>query len=315
MEMNKISSKKENIFFRPLHNGDLDLLSVEILSLHFICTIMAIMRRRPWALVILAILHFLAPIGNVVLNAIISEKDILEYFVMAMSPEYLAANWIIVVAPLVAGAAIYACKKWSFYVYMFAITTLFVFSYAGYLSKSESIGLFPVLFVYVVNIFVVSYFLIPAVRNIYFDRRLRWWEIQARYKCQFKCVWKMPKQDSGYSGRIENISENGLFVKSDEWPQDHAEIDIVLPFDQGLVAHFKGQVILHKRADADGFGVKFIHNKETRRFAKNIIADLEEQGMRISAIDGRPEDSFTFWVRTLVTTGKGLLPNKEKTSQ
>lgn len=268
------------------------------------------MRKRPWALVILAILHFLAPFGNVAFNAIITGKKVSSYFIYAMSPEYLAANWIMFVAPIVAGVAIYACKKWSFYIYLMALLSLFIFSYSGYMSKAGSISLVPVIFVYLVNIMVVGYFLIPAVRNVYFDRRLRWWEIQARYKCDFKCHYT-DNYGKSQAAKIGNISENGCFVKSDELPEDEAIIVIILPFNDCVEMSFEGEVIVHNRVDAIGFGVKFNHSKETRKMAKKLIADLDAKGMKISRLDSRPEDSFSYWVRTLLTTGKGFLPKKE----
>ena len=270
------------------------------------------MRRRPWSLVILAILHFLAPIGNLILNALIVQESVLKYFVRAMSPEYLGQNWVIVVAPVVAGVSIYSCKKWSYYVYLFAITLLFIFSYTGYLSKSEAIGFFPILLVYIVNISVVSFFLLPAVRSIYFDRRMRWWEIQPRYKCNFQCEFTNLKGGESKLGQVGNISANGLFLRADEMPEDQDEIVVELPFDEGINLRFKGRVIVHNRVDAVGFGVQFIHTKESRAAAKELIDDLEIKGMRISTLDGRPEDSFTYWLRTLLTTGKGIIPSKKE---
>ncbi len=273
------------------------------------------MRRRPWSLILLAILHFLAPIGNIIFNALIVNRNVFDYLVYALSPEYLIRNWVIVVAPIIAGYSIYACKKWSFYVYLFSITALFVFSYTGYLSKAESISLFPIIAVYVVNIIVVSYFLIPAVRNIYFDRRMRWWEIQPRYKCNFKCTWSQVGRDTPVEGEVGNISENGLFVKSNEMPSDNSEIQIHLPTTSTQAQEgFRGEAIIHNRSDAVGFGVKFVHTKESKALAKEIVQDLEKKGMRISTLDGRPEDSFSYWLRTLLTTGKGLVPKKETSS-
>lgn len=268
------------------------------------------MRRRPWTLIILAILHFLAPLGNVVFNAIISDKNIFNYLVFAFSPEYLVRNWMIIVAPLVAGVSIYACKRWSFYVYLVSITGLFIFSYNGYLSKAESISLLPVLAVYLVNIAVVSYFLFPAVRSIYFDRRMRWWEIQPRYKCNFKCTWTEEGKQIPVEGEVGNFSANGLFLKSDEMPSDNSNVKINLPFNN-MAIQFSGEAIIHNRSDAVGFGVKFLHDKESKAWAKDLVQDLESLGMRISTLDGRPEDSFSYWLRTLLTTGKGLVPKKD----
>jgi len=270
------------------------------------------MRQRPWTLVILAALHFLAPIGNIIFNAVISNRNIMNYFIFAMSPEYLSNNWILLIAPVIAGYAIYTCKRWSFYVYLVAITALFLVSYLGYASKSEAIGLFPLILVYLVNIVVVSYFLIPAIRNIYFDRRMRWWEVQARYKCNFKCTWSSLDGSQKVQGLIGNISENGLFLKSDELPEDNQCVIIDLPFNYGMDVQFSGAVILHDRVDAVGFGIKFNHSPETYNVVRKIVLDLEKKGMRISVMAGRTEDSFSYWLRTFLTTGKGLFPKNQK---
>ena len=96
------------------------------------------MRRKPWAIVILALIHFFAPIGNIFFNALVTGRDIATYFSTAMTWQYLSYNWVILLAPIVAGYAIYACKKWSFYLYFVAITGLFVSSYIGFLSKADT---------------------------------------------------------------------------------------------------------------------------------------------------------------------------------
>jgi len=271
-----------------------------------------VMRRRPWPLITLALLHFIAPLGNIVVNALLMKKEVVSYFVNALSPHYFSLNWPIIVAPLVAGYAIYACQKWSFYVYLASLTSLFIFSYTGYMSKANSISLWAVLLIYFVNVAVVAYFLLPAVRNIYFDRRLRWWEIQARYRSFYKCKWKPAGSAQDWSGVIGNFSENGLFLQAADLPEDKQKIEISIPFNSETILHFVGESIIHNRADALGFGVKFEHTRESLKAAKKIVEDLEAQGMRINNLMDRPEDTFSYWFRTLVTTGKGLLPKKEK---
>ena len=272
----------------------------------------AYMRRRPWPLVTLALLHFLAPIGNIVMNAVLTKKDVVGYLVSAFSPHNFALNWPIIVAPVVAGYAIYACQKWSFYVYLLSLTTLFIFSYSGYMSKADSISLWAVLLIYLINVAVVAYFLLPAVRNIYFDRRLRWWEIQARYRCFYKCKWKPVGSTQESAGVIGNFSENGLFLQVADFPEDKQKIEIIIPLSPENQMRFEGESIIHNRADALGFGVKFEHTRESLKAAKKMVQDLEAQGMRITNLMDRPEDSFSYWLRTLVTTGKGLLPRKDK---
>lgn len=268
------------------------------------------MRRRPWILIVLAVLHFLAPIGNIIFNAKLLGRDVLSYFVYALSPEYFLTNWVILVAPVMAGVSIYACKRWSFFVYLIAITTLFIFSFQAYEAKSQTIGWVPIVVVYLINIFIVSYFLLPAVRNIYFDRRMRWWEIQPRYRCDFKGGWKSAETQSE-SGQTVNISINGLFMKDIELPKDKQPIQVHF-FYEGQKISMDGEAIIHRRVDALGFGVQFVQTAETKKQMQKIVRDLEQKGHRLTQLDARPEDSFSFWLRTLLTTGRGLIPKKEK---
>ena len=267
------------------------------------------MKQRPWALIVLSALHLAAPIGNIALNALISNHNVFSYFMLAFKPEYLLRNWFIFICPIVAGLAIYACKKWSFFVYLLAITILFVFSYTGYLSKAESISIVPVLLVYLINISVVSYFLLPAVREVYFNPRLRWWESLRRYRCDFNCVWNKEGEEKSFDGKIGNFSMNGLFLKSSNFPEDGIGIQVQL--DKGdRKPVFTGQVVHHGQQNAVGFGVKFCHNKESQEEAKNIVDELEKQGFKISRLTY--EDSFVFWIKNLLTTGRGIIPRKDK---
>ena len=269
------------------------------------------MHQRPWPLILLAGLHFLAPIGNVIFNAIIKNENVLKYLIHAISPTYIMDNWVLIFCPLLAGYAIYACKKWSFYVYLVAIGSVFLFSIGSYLGNSNPVSILALVFVFIINVLVVSYVLLPAVRNIYFDRRMRWWEIQPRFKCHYQCDFVVLSDNSQFSGVIGNISENGLFIRADELPEDQSEISIEWTFKDGMPLRFKGKVIIHDRVDAVGFGVQFIHSSESQAAAKELVKDLETKGMRISPFEGRPEDRFTFWLRNFLTTGKGLFPKSK----
>lgn len=267
------------------------------------------MKQRPWVLVVLAALHAFAPIGNIAFNAILMKRNILDYFVYAAQVEYLQRNWFVIVGPLVAGFAIYACKKWSFFVYLIAITMLFFFSYNGYMSKADSISIIPVIFVYLVNVVIVSYFLLPAVREIYFDPRLRWWESQPRYRCDYESSWSDGGQ--GAKGVVGNFSINGLFLKSDHFPEDGTQIQVTIKTDNGEKS-FSGQTIHHGRQNAVGFGVQFAHTKDSTQAAKTIVSHLEEKGMRITQRDPGNEDSFIYWAKNLFTTGSGIIPKKDR---
>ncbi|MCB0377773.1 MAG: PilZ domain-containing protein [Bdellovibrionales bacterium] len=267
------------------------------------------MRRKPWSIIVLAFLHIVAPIGNIAFNAILTKKPLAQYFAMAFSWAYLQVNWYVFVLPIVAGIAIYMCKKSSFYIYLVAISALFVFSYSGYLSKAGTISLLPVIAVYLVNIGVVAFFMMPAVREIYFNPRLRWWESKPRYACDLRCFFGV--NNKSQEGEIRNFSENGLFLKAEHLPADGDVIQIEIPNQGGYHGTFEGRVIHHGDQNRIGCGIEFNHNKQSSAQAKAIVGELHKQGRMLQ---GRvlAEDSFSYWLKSLLTSGKGFMPRRDK---
>jgi hypothetical protein len=259
--------------------------------------------------VVLAVLHFLAPVGNIVLNALMQGESLGRYLVFAFSPYYLSRNWPIVLAPIVAGAAIYACKRWSYYVFLLAMSGLVIFSSMSYWSKADIVSIWFFLGVCLCNILLVSYFLIPAVREVYFNRRMRWWETQTRYRTNFRCQWRELNTAEMKPGIVANFSESGLFLKSDLHPQDREAIHIEIPFNQGVVS-FAGVAVIHNRSDALGFGVHFLHTPESLQHARSMVADFAKKGFAETGGPLRPEERFTYWVRTLITSGRGWIPGQ-----
>lgn len=269
------------------------------------------MRRRPWILVILALLHILAPIGNQIMNAYWAHMPVLRYIQMALKPHNLSRHWIHFVAPIVAGIAIYACKRWSFIVYFIAMYFLFIASYHGYIERSLTIDATSLLVVYVINISVVAYFLIPAVRSIYFDPRLRWWETSPRYKADFVCQFLDEKNP--FQGQIANFSIGGIFLKSAHIPQDGATIETHFSYE-GVNYVFQGQVIRHNSQNAIGFGVKFIPTPLSQKSAKSLAKILRDKGHELTGRTLTQEDSFMYWLTSLVKTGRGIVPEVKKKS-
>jgi len=269
------------------------------------------MHKRPWSLIVLAVLNILAPIFNVALNALYMDVGVGSYFTAALSIKYLSLNWPIVFLPLVCGFAIYACKKWSFFVYLVALAGLLFFSYEGYLSKSSDLGVLPLFLVYGVNILAVAFVLIPEVREIYFNPRLRWWEMSPRYLADFDCVFRSKGDEAEkQKGLVGNFSVGGLFLQAEDFPADNSQVSVEF-LSNGNKVIFNGRVILHRHQDSVGFGVEFLHSSESKTVAKKICASLEKNGCRIESRFRRPEnDTFTAWLYTLLTTGKGLIPTK-----
>ena len=263
------------------------------------------MNRRPWPIVLLAFFHLLAPIVNIALNAMYSHKSVLSHFAIALSWPYLVTNWGTILIPVLCAWAIYSCKRWSFYLYFALLGVLFYLNYQGYMSKSDSFSLVPLFIVYTINLLVVTYFLVPAVRNIYFNPRLRWWEQNSRYSSNFSCTFEI--NGKKYPGHISNLSLGGLFIKTDDYPADYAYLLTTFEEDNNTYS-FRGRAILHYHQEKVGFGVEFIHTPQSFVQAKKICSHLETQGNLIERDSKNQEDSLWGWAKKAFTSGKGFFP-------
>lgn len=270
------------------------------------------MRHRPWPLIILAILHILSPLVNVLMSGWFQGISMAEAFKRALDPTILSHNALIMILPVIAGFAIYACKKWSFYLYLLCMAGMFFAIHKDLVGLVGPMFMLDILIIYMVNIFIVVYFLIPQVRKIYFDKKMRWWENKPRYSFQQPCHFKKINSDktNAYQGDILDISEGGLFLKSDVLKPGSENIEITFRF-MDYDYHFVGRTIFHDRTDIIGFGVEFEHTPTSKNDAKKIVNHLKEQGAETRS-KPRYEDTFQYWLKNLLKTGNGLVPKTTK---
>jgi hypothetical protein len=264
------------------------------------------MKRKPWSLILLAILYCLSPLGNIVANAFWAPMPALIYIRYAFQWPNMVRNWPEFIFPLIAAAAIYLCRRWSFYIYIVAMMSLLISSYIGYHGRMVAKPL-QLVVVYLINIVLVAYFLIPRVRRVYFDPRLRWWEADRRFRFDHEAT--VIAGQNRFSGLIGNISKSGLFMKSQQFPQDREQVLVEFTF-QDTSYQFSGGAILHASQSLVGFGLKFTHTPQTAKKIKILIQALEQEGRLIGSRLPSEEDRFLFWVKNLIKTGNGLLPDK-----
>jgi hypothetical protein len=272
------------------------------------------MRKRPWILVVLALVHIVAPIGNLIINAHWARVPFFHYVHLFFQPANFAKQWIHVVIPILAGIAIYLCRRWSFWFYLLCMCTLFVASYLGYQQRVGSVSLLGLISVFVINIVLVGYFLVPAVRQVYLDPRLRWWQTKPRYRADIPAQFSEIEGEATLEpGQVINFSEGGLFIKARHLPDDHSVIRVQFHYDNADY-EFKGTVIHHQHRKAMGFGVQFLEDGEEKSAAKQVTHSLHANGLLMVDRQYSADDDFTVWLKRLVKTGKGLLPEFTKKS-
>jgi hypothetical protein len=264
------------------------------------------MKRKPWPLVILAILHFLAPVGNIIVNSLYINVSISTY----IHALYLSDEWIktliFLLAPILGGILIYICKRWSYYLYLSLMVVPCVYGYFFWLRQpSFELALYLIL-AYLINLTMVVYFMLPQVRQVYFDPRLRWWETKPRFEVEVDT--EIFIQDQVAKGYIKNISEGGVFV----------ETSLVLKVTDNIRINFKykdtnymfnGNVVFIKNLDVQkGYGIKLVLNDTDIKNLKKLINIVSEESLiMVHRIPG-DEDTFEYWIKKLFNQKKGLLP-------
>lgn len=266
------------------------------------------MKHKPWPLIVLAVLHFLAPFGNIISNSLLLDVSILTYTRALLSSSEWLKIFIFMFAPILGGLLIYICKKWSYYLYLsLMLVPLFYCYFYWTQHPSLKVGLY-LFVIYPANLLMVIYFMLPQVRQVYFDRRLRWWETKPRFKVDFETEIVFGEQKT--TGEIKNISEDGLFVESNLQMKKMDTFDINFNFMNQLYP-LKGQVVYSKNSNNRiGYGIVLLKDKTTTEILKKLIHTLNEQGLIMKSRLPTEEDSFVTWIKRLLRQKKGLFPEK-----
>ena len=266
-----------------------------------------LMKQKPWILIVLAFLHFIAPLGTMVINALWAGRDIVTHIELVFRPYNLVHQWPHILLPWIAAYAIWACRRWSLYLYFACIVALCVLSYMGFQGGNAAISPLRLIGLYLFNIFVVTYFLLPAVRKVYLDPRMRWWETRPRYFIRTQVQFG---PQSEHEGMVENISETGLLLKSNNVPPDHSIVSIKMYYD-GENYEFSGRVIHHSHLEKMGFGVQFISDLAVKKKLRYLTQLLEQKGLLDRQRMPTEDDGFIAWLRAALR-GKGLIPGQDR---
>ncbi|MFV3408452.1 PilZ domain-containing protein [Bdellovibrio bacteriovorus] len=260
------------------------------------------MKTKPWSLIILALLHILAPAGNLLLNALRSGRTLSQQWTywFEVLPKPLVALYVLV--PVLAGIFIFICRRWSYWAYLGCLLVILLSNIYSYWTNMNMSTLVLLLVVVLIDVLVVAYFVVPSVQKVYFDPRMRWWEAAPRYH------FNHMGSANGQKAFIKSISQGGLFLSSA--PELHENDTVEMEWNyQSQHIKVNGTVVYkNTRTDIPGYGVKFSHSDESEKQVKALVAKLRGEGLIISERLPGPEDSFGVWLKKLLTKGEGLFP-------
>lgn len=258
------------------------------------------MKRKPWSLIVLALLHIFAPIGNLIFNALRSHRSLTAqwHYWFELLPKHLL--FIYVVVPVLAGIFIFICRRWSYWAYLVCLGVIFLSNLYSF-STSMNWGTFAALIlVVVVDLLIVAYFVVPSVQQVYFDPRLRWWEAAHRYNFDHDGTV------NGAKATFRNLSQGGVFYTSNQNFAEGDKVDIWWNYND-QETHVSG-IVVYRNPKMPGYGIRFEHTNDSQKSVKAVIDSLDAQGKIVVERLPGPEDSFAVWLKKLVTTGEGLFP-------
>jgi hypothetical protein len=260
------------------------------------------MKTKPWPLIILALLHVLAPIGNLVFDSIRSGRGFGEqwsYWVNVV-PDILF--YVYLGVPVLAGVFIFICRRWSYWAYLACIGTLLVVSLYALLVNFHWLNFLALIFILGIDLLVVAYFIVPSVQAVYLDPRTRWWEAAPRYNFNAEALI------NGAKSTINMISMGGMLYTQGSDLNEGDKVNCTLSYE-GTEYQFDGLVIYKAtRGDTSACGVRFEHTPESTKSIKALVAKLNGQGLIVTERLPGPEDGFRPWLKRFLASGEGLFP-------
>ncbi len=265
------------------------------------------MLRKPWPIVILALVHILSPIYNAVYSAFLLKISVADYWSALWSQLPLWRFVLVMSLQPIAGIAIWAVKRWSYAVFLLAYCVQNFMTYQNHARFPDVLSLGGLIAIFALNIGVVGFFLHRAVRAPYFNPRLRWWESKPRYLVNFAVNLFVGGRN--FKGTITDLSEGGVFIaEPSEQPKMGEDIRIEFATPGGT-HKFMGRVVHIRDRGNKGFGVQFdALDWGGRQEIREVVAAAVAQG---ASLRNKPipwHQDLKSWLTRLLTTGKGIVP-------
>lgn len=268
------------------------------------------MKRRPWPIIILAFIQILMPFFNILMNAWlenVSPDIYFRAFVHFQPPAKVATFFLLY---LISGAAIFLMKKWSYAVFLLItswnILSNIIIWVRDYYPSSHSLwtdhSFWILVLANLTNIAFVTYYLLPSVRKVYFDRTVRWWESKPRFLLKILANFQQNKNPQSIPCTICDLSMGGAFIETSQQLAMGDTITLSIPlYDRSI--QIKSTVI-HKREgnsspEAKGYGLQFQRNPETDKKIKNLTACLRSFGFPLRWEPESTWESFVDWAKKI----------------
>lgn len=173
------------------------------------------MNRRPWPLVLLALLQIITPLLYLLVaasNAHITPGAMFDEIVALETP---LRKFELFVLPLILGAQIFFTRRLGYYVAILGSVYLVIRSVMVFIASNQTDPVYVIVFSNVISLAGVIYLARSKVRDIYFNPRLRWWETPPRYIVAWDAKLSRAGSETG-NVKLSNLSIGGAGVDTSD---------------------------------------------------------------------------------------------------
>lgn len=257
------------------------------------------MQRRPWPLVFLALLQILGPFGSIAISAYVNKVG---FFEMAGAIWKYSRAWDLVefyALPITQGVMIFIAKRFGYYIVIALAAFSIYLNIEEWRFASDMISIPVLLGVTLTNLGLIIYLLLPNVRAVFMNPRLRWWETPPRYTVDI--AGNVSKTDGqGFNCKILDISIGGAGIQTEGHVFESHE-PILLMFERDGRNLLMRGIVVYGRPDGTNhrYGLEWQRGSdddENRLMA--FLDELEEKRTPITRqVPKATEDLQAWWGR------------------
>lgn len=253
------------------------------------------MKNRPLILVILSFLHFFEPLLKIFYFKAKTHFDLMTIITNVTTTsdgniKGLIDFWL--VFPL-AGVALMSVKRWAYPLFI-SVQIYSVITHLSYERFSwpyfAEVPFYSSFFLLVMNTILIVYVSLPEVRQLFFNKHMRWWETRIRYSIKIPVTLWHTNPDKLEQACLVNISDTGAFLLHNKEIEIGEYIHLNISFlDQHV--QVKGQVVRSQFDNGQkGVGVRFIHKTpfaiakfKVRHLVKTIKKYQKNQNKKLTS--------------------------------
>jgi hypothetical protein len=239
------------------------------------------MHKRPLLLKLYSLLLLLDPIIRLFFISLESEFPLSQVIMKSidLGPMDLFNYWLLF--PL-CGIFILSVKTYAYvgFLSLQLYSLYFHLSYEPYawpyLSPTPSMTAIAILFI---NLMFFIYLLLPAPRQLFFDKRLRWWESAARFFVNTVCNIKLNGKE--LEGKLEDISQSGALISTTQDIPINDDVEITFNLLKRDLT-IKGRVVrsIENDENLNKYGVSFhLFSFPEKVKMKLLVFDIARSGL------------------------------------